>query len=164
MYLGCEFFLQETEKFYTVRGYELLEKNKKHLTSAMEDYLEMIYRHSLPEGYIRINNLAELLNVHASSTTKMVQRLSKLDLVAYKRYGVVVLTKQGEEIGEFLLKRHEILESFFKHLGIESVLQEVELMEHSITTNTLKNINLLNVFLENNPSFLENFKTFQKNY
>ena len=156
--------MQEIEKFYTVRGYELLEKSKEHLTSAMEDYLEMIYRHSFDDGYIRINNLSELLNVHASSTTKMVQRLAKLDLVDYKRYGLVVLTKQGEEIGEFLLKRHEILEIFLKHLGIECVLQEVELMEHSITSNTLKNINLLNFFLESNPGILTNFKNFQDKY
>ena len=156
--------MQEIEKFYTVRGYELLEKNKKHLTSAMEDYLEMIYRHSFEEGYIRINTLSELLNVHASSTTKMVQRLAKLDLVSYKRYGLVVLTKQGKEIGEFLLKRHEILEIFLKHLGIECVLQEVELMEHAITNDTLKNVNLLNIFIENNPSFLSEFKSFQDNH
>jgi len=155
--------LQETEKFYTVRGYELLDKNKKHLTSAMEDYLEMIYRHSFEEGYIRINILSELLHVNASSTTKMVQRLSSLNLVTYKRYGLVFLTKPGEEIGRFLLRRHTILEIFLKHLGIEGVLQEVELMEHSITSNTLESINSLNVFLESNPSFLKNFKDFREN-
>ena len=63
-----------------------------------------------------------------------------------------------------IMKHMKILESFLKHLGIECVLQEVELMEHSITSNTLKSINLLNVFLENNPSFLTSFKNFQDNY
>ena len=61
--------------FHTVRGYQLLEQNKRLLTSAMEDYLEMICRNSLQDGYIRINKLAELLNVKASSASKMVQKL-----------------------------------------------------------------------------------------
>ena len=33
-------------QFHTVRGYQLLEQNKSVLTSAMEDYLEMIYRNN----------------------------------------------------------------------------------------------------------------------
>ena len=99
-------------KFHTVRGYQLLEQNKKILTSAMEDYLEMIYRYSLTEGYVRINTISELLNVQASSATKMVQKLSQLGLVDYKKYGIISLTETGSEIGKFLLERHQTIEYF----------------------------------------------------
>jgi len=34
----------ENSEFHTVRGYQLIEQEKKLLTSAMEDYLEMIFR------------------------------------------------------------------------------------------------------------------------
>ena len=42
-----------SKEFYTVRGYHLLEQNKRLITPAMEDYLEMIYRCGLQEGYIK---------------------------------------------------------------------------------------------------------------
>lgn len=54
------------DRFHTVRGYELQRHNKNFLTPALEDYLEMIYRNSLNEDYIRINILAQLLNVKDS--------------------------------------------------------------------------------------------------
>ena len=87
--------MQNNNKFHTVRGYQLLEQNKKILTSAMEDYLEMIYRYSLTDDYVRINTISELLNVQASSVTKMVQKLSELGMVDFKKYGILSLTDIG---------------------------------------------------------------------
>lgn len=152
--------MEEIPQFHTVRGYQLLEQNKKLLTSAMEDYLEMIYRNSLVEGYMRINTLSELLNVQAPSATKMVQKLSSLGLVDYKKYGIIFLTENGREIGKFLLKRHEIIEAFLRHLGVsESLLIETELIEHVISAGTLQRIQLLNKYIESDSdilSFLKN--------
>ena len=93
-------------EFHTVRGYELLKQNKKLLTSSMEDYLEMIYRNSLSEGFMRMNTLAGLLNVRASSASKMVQKLGELGFMKYEKYGILKLTPKGESIGKYLLTRH----------------------------------------------------------
>jgi len=138
-------------EFHTVRGYQLLEQYKHHLTSAMEDYLEMIYRNSKDEGYIRIGRLAELLNVRAPSASKMVQRLSELGLLKFKKYGIIMLSDDGKEIGEYLLERHILLEDFLKLLGCEDdLLQLTELIEHTVTPELLKNIKVLsNFFIEN---------------
>ena len=104
----------------------------------MEDYLEMIYRYSLTEGYVRINTISELLNVQASSATKIVQKLSELGLVDYKKYGIISLTETGSEIGKFLLERHQTIEYFLRLLGVtDSLLIESELMEHTISVDTL---------------------------
>jgi len=139
-------------KFHTVRGYQLLEQNKKILTSAMEDYLEMIYRLSLTDGYVRINSLSELLNVQASSATKMVQKLSDLGMVDYKKYGVISLTETGNEIGRFLLQRHHIVESFLKLLGVShSLLIETELMEHTLSIDTLNRFHVMTKLFEKYP-------------
>ena len=154
--------MERVDKFHTVRGYQLLEQNKKLLTSAMEDYLEMIYRNSLVEGYMRINTLSELLNVQAPSATKMVQRLAKLGLLDYKKYGIIFLTENGKEIGKFLLKRHSIIEDFLRHLGAkENILLETELIEHNITAGTLEKIDILNKFLNACPEFLQKLNEFQ---
>ena len=151
----------EEQKFHTVRGYQLLEKTRKLLTPAMEDYLEMIYRNSLAEGYMRINTLAELLNVAAPSATRMVQKLNKLGLLNYKRYGIILLTEHGKEIGKFLLQRHHIIESFLQKLGVvESLLIETELIEHSISITTLQRISDFNKFLEQNPEIIRKLEQF----
>lgn len=148
----------ENGEFHTVRGYQLLEPNHTNLTSAMEDYLEMIYRNSLTEGYIRINILAGLLHVSAASASRMVQRLSSLGLLNYKKYGIIVLSEDGKEIGEFLLERHRIIESFLHLIGCdEDLLQQTELMEHNINSDTLNKLHILNHFLIDNKELYDRY-------
>ncbi len=148
-------------KFHTVRGYQLLSQNKNLLTSAMEDYLEMIYRNSLVEGYMRINTLSDLLNVAAPSATKMVQKLSKLGLLDYKKYGIIFLTENGREIGRFLLDRHNTIQQFLRNLGVsDDILIETELIEHYVSVTTLNKIGLFNKFLQNNPEVSKKLSEF----
>ena len=155
--------MEEVSKFHTVRGYQLLEQNKRLLTSAMEDYLEMIYRNSLKEGYMRINTLSELLNVAAPSATRMVQKLNRLGLLDYKKYGIIFLTETGNELGKYLLQRHEIIEAFLRNLGVkEDLLLETELIEHYILAETLHNIDMFNEYLRQNPDILERCARFSE--
>jgi len=153
----------QNNDFHTVRGYQLLAREDKLLTPAMEDYLEMIYRNIQDEGYMRINALAELLNVRPSSATKMVQKLTQLAFLNYKKYGIIFLTERGKKYGKFLLDRHNIIEKFLKSIGIiDDLLIETELIEHNISANTLKNIDLLTRFLESNPKIIKEFEMFKK--
>lgn len=157
------------QDFYTVRGYEILGKDKEVLSHSMEDYLEMIYRKSLEEGYTRINTIADSLNVQAPSATRMVQKLAKLGLLHYEKYGVVQLTVEGRRIGRFLLKRHQIIEEFLKNIGVEEkLLVNVELIEHNVTKGALFKIEILNKFFSEHPEILEKFTQYrarqEKNY
>jgi Mn-dependent DtxR family transcriptional regulator len=157
--------LDQISKFYTVRGYQLLSQNKNLLTSSMEDYLEMIYRNSLVEGYMRINTISELLNVAAPSASKMVQKLTKLGLLDYKKYGIIFLTDNGREIGKFLLERHNNIELFLKNLGVnDDILIQTELIEHNISASTLTKISIFNAFLTNNPDISEKYCEFLNLY
>ena len=149
-------------EFYTFRGYQMLKQNKRLLTPSMEDYLEMIYRNLQNEGYVRIQRLAEQLNVQAPSATRNVQKLAKAGLVDYEKYGIIKLTQKGMEIGRFLLERHMLIESFLKKLGVaDTLLRDTEMIEHQISTDTLEKIRLLNQFLEDNPDVLDRFKKFK---
>lgn len=151
------------KNFHTVRGYQLLEQKKQTLTPAMEDYLEMIYRASQKDGYIRISTLSALLNVRAPSATKMVQKLTALELLHYKKYGIIFLTESGKEIGQFLLERHNTVEEFLKFLGVgENLLVETELIEHNISLHTLQLLAFFNQFLAENPYVREQFEHFKK--
>ncbi len=148
--------------FHTVRGYQLLEQNKRLLTSAMEDYLEMICRNSLQDGYIRINKLAELLNVKASSASKMVQKLGELGMLKYEKYGIIILTDSGKEIGEYLLERHKIIEEFLSFLECgDDVLIQTELIEHNINASTVENLKILNTFFECNEEIAEKYRGYK---
>lgn len=153
------------KSFHTVRGYQLIEQSKRNLTSAMEDYLEMIYRNSMEEGYLRIGTLAKQLNVSAPSASKMVQRLSELGLVKFQKYGIITMNDSGKEMGEYLLERHELLEDFLKLLGCDDdLLQQTELIEHDITPKLLKNIKLLNDFFMDNKEIMDQYNEYKYKY
>ncbi|MBW9159209.1 metal-dependent transcriptional regulator [Clostridium tagluense] len=152
-------------KFHTVRGYELQGYNKNMITPALEDYLEMIYRNSLKEPYIRTNVLAQLLNVKASSASKMIKKLGELGLVNYIKYGIVTLTDEGKKLGEFLLNRHNIIENFLSFIGCtEDTLIQVELIEHIISTDTVKNIQILYDFFKINKDILEKYVNYKNTF
>ena len=153
-------------EFYTVRGYEQKSYNKNFLTPSMEDYVEMIYRHTLNgDEYIRLSKLADLLNVRDSSASKMMQKLGKLGLVDYEKYGLIKLTELGFEVGQFLLQRHNTIETFLKLISsTDDVLTETELIEHVISANTVENLRLLNEFIRSYPEIEIKFKEFKNDY
>lgn len=157
--------MSKNQVFRTVRGYQLINQENKVLSSAMEDYLEMIYRNVLEEGYMRINTLSEMLHVKPPSATKMVQKLTQLGFLKYEKYGIIFLTERGENMGAFLLGRHKTIEVFLKNIGVtEEVLVETELIEHSVGSNTLSCIELFNAFYESHPNVRKQFNAFREKH
>ncbi|NME83342.1 iron dependent repressor, metal binding and dimerization domain protein [Clostridium sp. SM-530-WT-3G] len=137
--------------------------NKKLLTPSMEDYLEMIYRCSQNEEFVRLNRIAQKLNVRDSSASKMMKKLGELNLIKYERYGVIMLTEQGKRIGSYLLIRHNIIDKFFEYIGkTDDTLSEIELIEHVISSETVENMYFFNKFLEENKDILEEYNRFKK--
>ena len=152
------FGVMSLHEFYTDRGYELKEDS---LSPSMEDYLEMIYRLSQNNGYTRVNEVAENLNVKPSSVTKMIKRLYNKNLLYYERYGMIHLTDEGKKLGEYLLCRHHVLEEFFHMLGAnEELKKQVERIEHHISWANFEVIyNFVN-YLQEHPQVLEDFKRY----
>lgn len=147
------------DKFYTVRGYALLEQEGKNLTPSMEDYLEMAYRLAGEQGFTRISDLAATLNVQPPSASKMVSKLAAMGYLNFEKYGLIEFTQEGSAIGKYLLKRHEIIERFLSLIGIgENRLEQTEKIEHNISESTLQRIGFLLAYFEENPHILENFK------
>lgn len=147
------------EKFYTLRGYSLIDKTL--VSTAMEDYLEMICRLIKKGEYARVSNLANLLNVTPSSVSKMVIKLKELDLIKFEPYGIIELTHKGNELGEYLLYRHDVLNKFFCLINkSNSELELVEKIEHFFDTRTIKNIDALNQLECLNEYLKNNTKTY----
>lgn len=139
--------MSNSEGFYTMKGYALHAEGK--ITSAMEDYLEMIARIRQGGGAIRVSDLSKQLHVKASSVTKMVQQLADSELVYSEKYGDIYLTEKGHKLGNYLLYRHDVLHRFLCLLNqTKNELEQVEKIEHFLDDRTIRNLELLNKKLE----------------
>lgn len=128
--------------FYTLRGYNRLEKPP--ISHTMEDYLEMIYRNASQGKYMRVNQLATLLNVTPPSASKMAAKLRDSGMVRFEPYGIIQLTETGEEMGAYLLHRHDVLHRLFCQINkTENELELVERIEHFFDKRTVENIEKL---------------------
>jgi Mn-dependent DtxR family transcriptional regulator len=136
------------EEFYTLKGYKI--KNEEILSSSMEDYIEMIYRLSEKSGEVRVNDLSQALNVQPPSTTKMIKRLASEGYVFYEKYGCIILTEKGRNIGGKLLKRHMIIFGFLECIGVKkNILEQTEIIEHAVNDEVLNKLYQLTEFLKN---------------
>jgi len=148
------------EDFYTFSEY--IKKDQSMLTPSMEDYVEMIYRLSIENGYIRINELSCALNVQPPSVTRMIRKLSDGGFVDYERYGKITLTEKGNLKGNTLLMRHNIIENFLRSIGLsKDILEETEKIEHTISKETLSCIVNYLSFLEDNPDIKKKFEVYR---
>jgi len=125
-------------------------------TPSMEDYLEKIYELIKGKGYARVSDIALELNLQPSSVTKMVQKLAEAGYVNYERYRGLVLTPEGEALGESMKDRHAMLEEFLRILGVpeETLRRDVEGIEHHVSPDTVQAIQDLTTFLQKNREAL----------
>ena len=124
--------------FYTLTNYL---HHQNFITYAMEDYIEMLYRHHLKKETLTITKLSALLHIKKSSCSKMINKLKNLSIIEKNN---LILTNQGKKIGKYLYKRHEILTIFLQKLNQKNfTLDQVEKIEHFIDPITLKNIQKL---------------------
>jgi len=122
------------------------------ISHTMEDYLEMICRHAKDGKYMRVNQLASLLNVQPPSASKMAAKLRDSGMVQFEPYGIIELTNKGEEIGSYLLHRHEVLNRLFCYINrSDNELELVEKIEHSFSSQTVRNIELFLQDIVNQP-------------
>jgi len=133
-------------------------------TPSMEDYIELIFNLIKTKGYARVTDLAEALEVHPSSVTKMIQKLDEKEYLNYEKYRGFVLTDKGNKVGERLVFRHELLEDFLGIIGVEEerIYDDVEGIEHHLSWNAIDRIADLVQYFKNDPQRLENLVTIQE--
>jgi Mn-dependent DtxR family transcriptional regulator len=122
-------------------------------TPSMEDYLEKIYKLIDEKGYARVSDIAEGLEVHPSSVTKMIQKLDKDHYLIYERYRGLVLTSKGKKMGKRLVERHHLLESFLKMIGVQedNIYKDVEGIEHHLSWDSITCIEGLLLYFNRDP-------------
>lgn len=148
------------EGFFTFREY--MQRLDGSLTASMEDYMEMAYRLCEKTGYTRINELSAALNVQPPAASKMVQKLAEIGMLNYEKYGLIILNDNGHAVGKALLARHNTVERLLRMLGIDEVeiLKETELVEHTLSDNTIAQIDLFLDFWQSYPDLVWRYRAY----
>ena len=103
-----------------------------HKTENTEDYLEII---------------ADLLNSKGEArANKTIQRLQNQGYVKKEPYRSIFLTLKGQELASVSKKRHIIVLTFLKKLGIDNKTAEADAegIEHHVSQKTLKKMEIFN--------------------
>ncbi|REJ10554.1 transcriptional regulator MntR [Halobacillus trueperi] len=133
-------------------------------TPSMEDYIEQIYILIEDKGYARVSDIAENLQVHPSSVTKMVQKLDRDQYLNYEKYRGLILTPKGKKVGKRLVYRHELLEQFLEIIGVdqENIYDDVEGIEHHMSWNSIDRIGDLVQYFDEKPDRVDSLREVQK--
>jgi len=119
------------------------------VTQSEENYLKAIY-HLGKQGSISVstNAVAEKITTKASSVTDMLKKLAEKELVNYKKYQGVCLTKEGKRIASSVIRKHRLWELFLVNklkFSWDEVHDVAEQLEH---IKSPKLVNELDAFLE----------------
>lgn len=118
--------------------------NVGEVTESMEDYLEMsaaVWRNTGMYGSAPWPTSS--MSVPPRSL-RWSAGLRELGLVQFEKYGLITLTKKGDEIAAYLLWRHDVLLRFFQRLNhTGGQLSLVEQVEHFMDQETVRNLERL---------------------
>jgi Mn-dependent DtxR family transcriptional regulator len=135
-------------------------------TQSAEDYLERIHELIEEKGYARVVDIASSLKVRQASVTSMVQKLAEAGYLKYEKYRGLILTVKGREVARKIQSRHETLTRFFSIFGLdqETLLEDIEGMEHHLSQATLEVLADLSAFFEENPGVLREFQQTRRRF
>ena len=117
-----------------------------HKTENTEDYLEIIADLLNSKGEARIVDIANKLGIAQATANKTVQRLQNQGYVKKEPYRSIFLTLRGQELASISKKKHIIVLTFLKKLGIDNKTAEADAegIEHHVSQKTLKKMELFN--------------------
>jgi len=129
-------------------------------SQSAEDYLERILELVQEKGQARVVDIANSLNVRQASVTNMVKKLCELGFVDHEKYKRgLVLTKEGKGVAQRIQRRHATLSRFFSLLELDSETprRDIEGIEHHLSRHTVRSLEDLASFFENNTEVLKSF-------
>ena len=117
-----------------------------HKTENTEDYLEIIAELLNSKGEARIVDIANELDIAQATANKTIQRLQNQGFVKKEPYRSIFLTLKGQELASISKKRHIVVLTFLKKLGIDprSTEADAEGSEHHVSDKTLKKMEQFN--------------------
>ena len=117
-----------------------------HKTENTEDYLELIAELLNSKGEARIVDIAKELDIAQATANKTIQRLQNQGFVKKEPYRSIFLTLKGQQVASISKKKHIIVLTFLKNLGldIKTAEADAEGIEHHVSEKTLKKMEQFN--------------------
>ena len=117
-----------------------------HKTENTEDYLEIIADLLNTKGEARIVDIANKLDIAQATANKTIRRLQNQGFVKKEPYRSIFLTLKGQEVASVSKKRHIIVLTFLKNLGLDARTAEADAegIEHHVSDKTLKKMEQFN--------------------
>ena len=117
-----------------------------HKSENTEDYLEIIADLLNTKGEARIVDIASKLDIAQATANKTIQRLQNQGFVKKEPYRSIFLTLKGQQVASISKKRHIIVLTFLKNLGldIKTAEADAEGIEHHVSDKTLKKMEQFN--------------------
>jgi DtxR family transcriptional regulator, manganese transport regulator len=117
-----------------------------HRTENTEDYLEIIADLLNTKGEARIVDIASKLDIAQATANKTIQRLQGQGFIKKEPYRSIFLTLKGQEVASVSKKRHIIVLTFIKNLGLDARTAEADAegIEHHVSDKTLKKMEQFN--------------------
>ena len=117
-----------------------------HKTENTEDYLEIIAELLNTSGEARIVDIANKLGIAQATANKTIQRLQNQGFLKKEPYRSIFLTLKGQVLAIISKKRHIIVLTFLKNLGLDSKTAEADAegIEHHVSNKTLKKMEQYN--------------------
>ncbi len=133
------------------------------LSSSLEDYIEAAYIFEKKNGFSRIKEIADFLNVKLPAVNKAVKELDKRGFLTHQKYGYIRLTSKGKILAESILTIHNMLVRLLKMFDISDFDSNryACYIEHIIHKNS-KDISYIIDYFNSNPSEIKKIKDFIK--
>ena len=117
-----------------------------HKSENTQDYLGIIADLLNVKGEARIVDIASKLDIAQATANKTIQRLQNQGFVKKEPYRSIFLTLKGQQVASISKKRHLIVLTFLKNLGldIKTAEADAEGIEHHVSDKTLKKMEQFN--------------------
>jgi len=124
------------------------------VSDSLEDYLEAIFHIASEKQAARAKDIAQRLQVKASSVTGALRLLAEKGLVNYAPYDLITLTPEGKKIAKDIVFRHKALREFFTKVlavGHKEADATACKMEHAVPPNIVDRLIKFVEFVERCP-------------
>ena len=114
---------------------------RDHALELAEDYAEMVLELGGPDrAPVRPADLARGMGVSHVSVLRALGRLARDGFVRRDRDGGVLLSPEGQQLGERSRARHRLIVAFLESLGVPGAVAEVDAegLEHHLSPVTLE--------------------------
>lgn len=142
-------------------------KSKDKLSASLENYLCAIYAIEKQNKAARVKDISNYLSIGASSVSEAMKVLEKKQYINYEPYGLITITKKGENLVLEKNKRSEIISNFLKDVLLvneNAIEANANKIEYGLSEDVLEKFVSFLTFMQTcsckEPKWIKSFKYF----